>query len=106
MAGTPPGKYHLYAYVAQGSVFRLPDDQATTSFQWIFQRRPQGHRYAVAGIWDVTLHGDRYLVWDLLPDSGMNITNMQAPRPRLTHTDLDAAIIGSLMLYGSTCNNV
>jgi hypothetical protein len=95
-------RYVLQAYVASGSVKRLTPI-STVTFTQVYQGRTQEYRYAVAGQWDVAEHAWRYLVWDLFDAMLQDPFNqLIPPAPRLTHTDLDAAIMATVMLYNDT----
>lgn len=95
----------LHAYVAPGQVLRLEPFSSVT-FGHIFQNRPDQHRYAVTGRWDLPSRGWAFDVFDLyaakLPHGKeWTAENIIAPKPKLTHTDIDAAIMASVLLYGS-----
>lgn len=101
IAGITPdeGPYKLHAYVLNGHVIRMSPFGRVT-FTRIYQNRPKEARYAVAGHYSVELHADRFIAWDLFnvlkdPNSGL----AAEPKPRLTHTDLDAAIMATVLLY-------
>lgn len=91
-------RYRIYAYVGHGSV-RRATLLGSVSFTWIFQNRPKDCRYAVAGQWMVDRHAERFVVWDLYKVMVSPIADVHAPRPRLIHDDLDAAIMATAMLY-------
>jgi hypothetical protein len=95
-------EYRVYAYVCSVTCVRRVDQDPPPSatFTQIYRLRPADCRYAVVGVWDFNLNSDRFIVWDLFnvlknPATG----NLAMPRPRLQHTDLDAAIMATVLLY-------
>ena len=93
--------YKLFAWVCGADcVRRMEQPSARAPFHHIYQNRPKDCRYAVCGEYDMATGADRYFVWDLFnvmkdPSDGSVIT----PKPRLTHSDLDAIIMATVMLY-------
>lgn len=101
LPGVGSDRYQLHAYVASGKVIRRTPS-STATFTQVYQLRLSDYRYAVVSQWDCAEHSWRYLVWDLfnvkkwVGDYGETLIT---PAPRLTHTDLDAAIMATVMLY-------
>lgn len=94
-------RFRLLAYVCGADCVRRATEgrEPAVTFTWIFQNRPKDCRYAVTSQWDIARHEHRYFVFDLFdvmvgPDS-----DVQAPRPRFTHSDLEAAIMATVLLY-------
>ena len=100
------GLYMLHAYVRPAEVVYMTPF-SRTSFARIYQNRPDGARYAVAGYYNVAHHGDEYRVFDLFEVKlqGGGLGRVITPEPRLTHRDPDAAVMAAVMLYGQSCNN-
>lgn len=100
-------RYHLHAYVCGGACVRRVDtsDPPTCTFRQVFTNRPDGCRYAVVSQWDMMGNKSRYLVFDLFRTNAKFSNDAAAiipPKPRLVHDDLDAAIMGTVMLYNDT----
>lgn len=92
-------QYRIRAWVSPDGYHPPPTD-STVTFKWIYQNRPNGPRYAVGSYWNVEHHRDHFLVWDLFnvmrdPGSG----HVVEPHPTLTHHDLDAAVMATVLLY-------
>lgn len=91
-------RYLVHAYVGDGEVHRT-DEMGTVTFTWLFQHRPKDCHFVVASQWDVRRHDRKYIVWDLYKTRMNRWTkHIQTPKPRLIHTDLDAAIMAAVML--------
>jgi hypothetical protein len=107
VSNKPTGnRYHLHAYVCGGACVRrvtLGQRMPTVDFPQVFASRPNDCRYAVVSQWDMAEHKFRYVVFDLFEVKKKTFATMPdeliAPKPRLVHDDLDAAIMGTVMLY-------
>lgn len=97
-------RFHLHAYVCSGvCVHRMSTDDShpTRNFTQVFVKRPNKCRYAVVGQW-TSQQRQVFLVFDLfkvdkVPKLGGD--ELITPEPVLTHDDLDAAIMGTVLLY-------
>lgn len=97
MAPSLRGRYKLHAYVGTNGV-ATPDVDGTISFDMVFVKRPEDCRYAVVGKWDVTQHCEQIMVWDLLNTLQRPTGKLIEPRPVITYSDVDQAIMATLML--------
>lgn len=103
-------RYRIHAFVRQGTIINRDSVRGRVTFAWVYQNRPKNCRFAVVSQWDTTSHCWRYEALDMYgvqkePQTQSLIT----PKPKLTHTDKDAALMATLLLYNaeaSTCNNV
>lgn len=95
------GQYKLYAYICGAACVQTPDVEGTVSFSMVFVKRPSGCRYAVVGEWDVVTHSERIIVWDLDDALIRGNTQLIPPRRSKTYTDVDQAIMATMMLYRS-----
>lgn len=93
-------RFRLWAFVCgQTCVRRMDGDPPpTATFQQIYQQRPADCRYAVTSLW---LEGrDWFGVFDLFDVKVAPQTNdVETPKARLVHHDLEAAIMATVMLY-------
>jgi hypothetical protein len=93
-------RFRIHAYVRQGGVRKRQSLMGQVTFAWVYQNRPQDHRYAVLSDWDCNAHARAYHVIDLyevkLDGGGRPVT----PHPRWTLDELDAAIATATLLYG------
>ena len=93
-------RFTLHAYVCGSACVKTLPVEGTVTFGWVYRNRPDNCRYAVVR----QPLGD-YLVWDLYnavhpaPQWGAGSVQLRIPKTRLTHTDLDAALVATLMLY-------
>lgn len=94
--------YGVRAWIMQDRSVRRVEPYSRVTFRQIYQNRPDEAHYVVAAYYNVALSTDRYVVWDLFEAvrNGVAGHNVYAPKPRLTHDDLDAAITATVMLYG------
>lgn len=93
-------RYHIHAYVRPGGVCTRKSMQAQVTFNWLYQNRPDGCRYAVASDWDAGAHARRYLVFDLFHVMRDDQTNrLVTPTPVRMCADLDAAVMATVLLY-------
>jgi hypothetical protein len=98
----PTGPYALHAFVYPTRDVQRLEPYGRVSFQHIYQARPPEARYAIAGYYNVVAGGDEFLVWDLFgtmkrQDGGKVIE----PLPKFRHADLDAAIMATVLTFGS-----
>jgi hypothetical protein len=99
-------RYRLHAYVAQGGVIR-DAAMASVTFKWVYTNRPEGCRYAVTSQWDTPSHSWRFMSFDLfataqeIRQATGQVVRLHPPKPRLMHTDLDAIIMGTVLLYNN-----
>jgi hypothetical protein len=93
-------QYRPHAYVCgKACVKRIGDDVGTVAFSWIYQRRPIDCRYAVAGTWSGVAHSEAVHVFDLYNVMKNFDGSLIVPAPIATHSDVDAAIMETAMLY-------
>jgi hypothetical protein len=95
------GPYKLIAFVCDGGcVKRVKQGYGTRTFRDIYVNRPDNCRYAVASRWDVVNHRDEVIVWDLYEATTQpSYRDIEAPAPALIHTNVEAAIAATLLLY-------
>lgn len=113
----PGTHYHLSCYVGRTHT-RAAEWEGWATFTTIFQRRPDGYRFAVArqmvlrsigeGIASVVKHipDDQWLCWDLLSDQltgGHNLQHsdglMRPPPPMWTGPTEEALVMRAMALY-------
>lgn len=93
-------QYRLLAYVCGHDCVRRIDDEATRTISRIFIERPSDCRYAVVGRYNIVQHADDVLVFDLYRLTQKTRSGLiEDPDPISVHTDLDAAIMATAMLY-------
>lgn len=92
-------QYRLHAYVCGAACIQRFDMPGTVSFTWIYQRRPKDCRYAVAGAWSSDKRREDVIVWDLFTVWKQPDGSLVTPVPFGKHSDVDAAIMATAMLY-------
>lgn len=85
-------RYTLHAYVCGRSCVHRPEHDGAMTFAQILIERPNDCRYAVVGD-----DAQRVLVWDLY-DAVVHPVPLE-PTPLRVLTDVDQAIVSTLMLY-------
>jgi hypothetical protein len=94
-------QYALHAYVLADRTVQRFDPFGRTTFHKIYQERPPEARYAIVADYNVELHRDRFLVWDLFKTLKRDgYKHLVPPEPRLTHGNLKAALMATVMLFG------
>lgn len=78
------------------------------TFQHVYARRPDNCRYAVVSTWDQNTCSRQYEVLDLFNVLKDGMNKLTPPAPRWINEDLNAAIMTTVLLYGTPqpCNNV
>lgn len=94
-------RYRIHAYVRHGAVHKRQSMLGRVTFPWVYQHRPEEYRYAVVSRWDVNTRSWRYEVLDLFEVLKDPMNKLTPPAPRWTHEDLSAAIMTTLLMYGS-----
>lgn len=96
------GRYTLYAYVCGAGCVVHADVEGTLSFMQVFMKRPAECRYAIVGAWDVAKQQHRIFVWDMHDTRSKRTGSHKIyppPKPLRYFTDVDQAIMATLMLY-------
>lgn len=93
--------YRCHAFVCGVTCVRRTDRDPppTATFQQIYQQRPADCRYVIVGVWMPPLGLERYYAFDLFEVKKDQFNVLVIPKPRLTHDDLDAAIMATVLLY-------
>lgn len=92
--------YRAHAYVCGNAcVQRVDNDVGTVTFSWIYQHRPMGCRYAVAGYYSAAAHAEQVVVWDLFNVMHKLDGTFITPEPIAHHDTVDAAIMATAMRY-------
>jgi hypothetical protein len=98
----PTGPYALHAFVYPTREVHRLEPYGRVTFRFIYQNRPPEARYAVVGHYNAAAHTDEFLVWDLFKALKKSSDgDLIEPRPRLRHDDLNAAIMATVLLFGS-----
>jgi hypothetical protein len=96
-------RYRIHAYIRQGSITKRFVDGRVT-FAWVYQNRPAQHQFAVVSVWDTNTRNWLYEVIDLYKVKKRQDNQLVPPKPRLTHTDKDAALMAALLIYNADEN--
>lgn len=98
------GRYLLHAYICDGgSCVREVGDMGTSSFASVFQRLPDGCRYAVVS--QLKLGSDEKVyalldLWETKTTGAPLAEKLLIPKPLLVTDSLDVAIMRGSLLYG------
>lgn len=97
-----PDHYRLHAYVCDGGAcVREVDDLGSTTFAKVFQRLPDGCRYAVVSQYDVKRMSPMFSLLDLWETHEiMRTLTLVPPKPLVVSESLDVAIMHGTLLYG------
>lgn len=91
-------RYRIHAYVRQGAIYKRDSVQGRVTFAWVYQNRPKSCRFAIVSVWDRSTRSWLYEALDMYGVQKLN-DELITPVPRLTHHDLDAALMATLLLY-------
>lgn len=88
-------RFKLHCYICDHSCVRWSPSIGYTTFEKIFIGRPDGCRYAI-GEHKVP---PQYVVWDLFGVSFGPRGYVNTPDPAHVHSELDAAVAATQLLY-------
>lgn len=93
-------QYKLHAYVCGNACLQQVDNEGTISFTMAFMKRPADCRYAIVTRYNIDIHAEEVIVWDLYEAmENLKTGKLEPPDPVRVCDSLDAAIMATFMLY-------